>query len=112
MAIQMDFTKFNDEELIDLNARLVEHMKLRHQARSQKALAKYHIGDRVQFKNHQGKLEKGTIIRINRKTITLHSDDHLNWKVSPSLLQKISEEKISPSKRNNLTLFRDNIDRR
>ena len=105
MAIQMDFTKFNDEELVDLNARLVEHMKLRHQARSQMALAKYHAGDRVQFKNLQGKIVKGTIIRINRKTITLHSDDHLNWKVSPSLLQKISEEKSNPGKRNNLFHF-------
>jgi hypothetical protein len=102
MAVQIDFAKFTDEELFDLNKRLVEHIKARHQARSQTAIAKFHVGDRVQFKTPEGELIKGTIIRINRKTVTLHSDDHLHWKVSAVLLQKASHERM---KKNNLLLF-------
>lgn len=105
MSVQIDFAKLSDDELFDLNAKLVEHIKARHQARSQEAIAKFDIGDRVQFKDNDGELVRATIIRINRKTVVLHSDDHRNWKVSPTFLQPISSRTDGAKSRSNLFHF-------
>lgn len=107
MPIQLDFNKFSDDELFELNKNLVEHVRLRHEARSQTALAKLHVGDRVYFKTDGDRKITGTIIRINRKTITLHADDHIQWKVSPGLLCKINEAKSNSSKKTNIFSLKD-----
>ncbi|HYX33251.1 MAG TPA: hypothetical protein VE954_09070 [Oligoflexus sp.] len=90
--IQMDFSKYKLEELIDLNRRLVDYVKAVQHAKDMQAIAKFDVGDRVQFKTSAGGIIKGTIFRINRKTVVVHSDDHHDWKVSPNLLQKVPHE--------------------
>ena len=90
--IQLDFSKYKLEELIDLNKRIVEYVKAAQHANIAQAMAKFDLGDRVQFRTTAGETIKGTIFRINRKTIVVHSDDHHNWKVSANLLQKVPHE--------------------
>ncbi len=90
--IQLDFSKYKLEELIDLNKRIVDYVKAVQHAKNAQAIAKFDLGDRVQFRTTAGETIKGTIFRINRKTIVVHSDDHHNWKVSANLLQKVPHE--------------------
>lgn len=49
----------------------------------------FSIGDRVSFSGKRGGEERGEIIKINPKTIVVKTD-FVTWKVSPSLLKKVS----------------------
>ena len=49
----------------------------------------FSIGDRVSFSGKRGGEEHGKIIKINPKTIVVKTD-FVTWKVSPSLLKKVS----------------------
>lgn len=49
----------------------------------------FSIGDMVQFAGKRGNVERGEIIKINPKTIVVKTD-FVTWKVSPSLLKKVS----------------------
>ena len=42
--------------------------------------------DRVFF-DYQGETIRGTVIRVNKKTITLRSDNDIEWRVSPKFLE-------------------------
>lgn len=43
------------------------------------------LGARVMFEG-RGRLVLGTVIKYNRKTVSVTSDDGLRWTVSPTLL--------------------------
>ena len=47
------------------------------------------VGDMVEFAGKRGGTERGEIIKINPKTIVVKTD-FVTWKVSPSLLKKVS----------------------
>ena len=49
----------------------------------------FSIGDRVSFSGKRGNTERGEIIKINPKNIVVKTD-FVTWKVSPSLLKKVS----------------------
>lgn len=49
----------------------------------------FSVGDTVQFSGKRGNTERGEIIKINPKTIVVKTD-FITWKVSPSLLKKVS----------------------
>jgi hypothetical protein len=49
-----------------------------------------HVGDRVGF-NHDGRDIVGTIKRLNRKTVTLVTADHHQWRVSYRSLYRVHD---------------------
>jgi ribosomal protein L35AE/L33A len=51
-----------------------------------KAASSFNIGDAVMFKSKGGQVVRGTIAKVNRKTIAVKSGQ-MNWRVSPSLLR-------------------------
>lgn len=77
-----------EDDLLYLNRMVIERLNLLAQARSTVALAQFAEGDRVQFRTHEGLLKQGVVIRLNKKTASLRTDDGQNWKVSPALLHK------------------------
>ena len=77
-----------EEDLLYLNRMVVERLNLLAQARSTMALAQFAEGDRVQFTGPDGKLRRGVVQRLNKKTATVRTDEGQNWKVSPGLLEK------------------------
>lgn len=81
-----------EEDLQYLNRMVVERLNLLAQARSTVQLAQFAEGDRVEFTGNDGFVKRGLVIRLNKKTASLRTDDAQRWKVSPSLLRKISGE--------------------
>ncbi len=77
-----------EEDLRYLNRMVVERLNLLAQAKSTVQLAQFAEGDRVHFTTNDGSLIQGVVVRLNRKTVGLRSDDGRNWKVSPVLLRK------------------------
>lgn len=50
----------------------------------------FRIGQRVSFMSKRGGVRlEGTVIRINKKSISVHTDNMGKWNVAPSLLSPI-----------------------
>jgi len=77
-----------EQDLLYLNRMVVERLKLLDQARSTVALAQFAEGDRVSFTANDGLTRNGIILRLNKKTVSLRTDDGHLWKVSPGFLIK------------------------
>jgi len=77
-----------EQDLLFLNRMVVERLNLLAQARSTVELARFAEGDRVEFTTHDGVIKPATVLRLNKKTASLRTDDGQSWKVSPQLLRK------------------------
>jgi hypothetical protein len=86
----IDISRFSEAELIDLNRRIVERLRLIRSARQLTALARFSVGMAVEFTPEDGRVIRGTISRLNRQTATVLSPEG-QWRVSPSLLRAIDE---------------------
>lgn len=83
-----DFIKtLGRNELIYLNRLVVERLKLIAQARSTVEMSKYNLGDKVTFQDTNGSIKRGRIIKLNKKTVSLITDDNERWNVAPGLLE-------------------------
>ena len=76
----------SEDDLRFLNAQIVERLKLLAQAQSTVQLARFNLGDRVSFPGPAGKTIHGTIIKLNKKTAGVQTNDGQQWNVAPSLL--------------------------
>lgn len=54
----------------------------------QQAKCKFDIGDYVKFNSKYGEQVRGTITKINQKTIKMKAESGMVWTVSPSLLSR------------------------
>lgn len=78
----------SEDELRDLNHRIVERLRMLSQLRAHGAMLKFSIGDRVGFTS-DGRQISGIITRYNKKTVTVIADGGHHWTVSPGLLTRI-----------------------
>ena len=78
----------NEEELRYLNRLIVERLKLISQAKSTKAMAKHNLGDLVEFPDNEGNIVSGRIIRLNKKTVSILTDNNQRWNVAPVFLRR------------------------
>lgn len=76
----------NEEDLLFLNRLIVERLQLMAQARATRLMTSFTRGDRVGFQASDGRLLEGVVLRLNKKTVTVVTDDGHQWNVSPSLL--------------------------
>ncbi len=86
--MKIDIHKLSEEELIDLNNRIVERLRFLNQMRAHSQMLEFKIGDRVTFQPEGRPPLVGMLTRYNRKTVTLITDDGQHWNVSPGLLHK------------------------
>ena len=86
MAIDID--RLTEAELIDLNHRIVERLRLLQHMRAHVHMLEFRIGERVTFQPDGRKPVKGMLVRYNRKSVTVVTDDGRRWNVSPSLLSR------------------------
>ena len=85
--------KLNEEDLRFLNRLIVERLKLISQARSTVMLAHFSVGDRVRFSTGAGDQKVGVIVRLNKKTASIATDDQQQWNVHPGYLSADGPEK-------------------
>lgn len=79
--------KLSEEDLVFLNRTIIERLKLISQAKSTSMMARFHIGNRVKFQTPDGKNKTGVIVRFNKKTASIHTDDGGSWNVFPGFLK-------------------------
>ena len=67
---------------------MVERLNLLAQARSTVQLAQFAAGDRVCFTYNDDTDKHAVVLRLNKKTASLLTEDGQNWKIFPMLLRK------------------------
>ena len=81
--------QLNEEDLLFLNRLIVERLKLIAQARATSQMAKFTKGDRVGFPGPEGRMLEGIVVRLNKKTVSISTDDGDRWNVPPRLLRLV-----------------------
>jgi hypothetical protein len=88
--------RMNEEDLRFLNRLIVERLKLIGQARSTAMLARFSVGDRVSFQGSTGERKTGVIVRLNKKTASIATDDGQQWNVHPGFLSAVGPGDVEP----------------
>lgn len=78
------------DELLALNQRICERIDELHARRDLEAMRQLQVGNAVSFESKEGRMF-GLIIKINRKTVSILSEDKRQWKVSPGLLTVVKD---------------------
>lgn len=86
MAIDID--RLTEAELVDLNYRIVERLRLLRHMRAHAHMLESRIGERVTFQPDGRGPVQGMLTRYNRTSVTVVINDGHRWTVSPALLSK------------------------
>jgi len=94
-----DIMKLSEDELLELNRRVVERLQFIRSAKSLTQLARFSVGMAVEFDTDDGQTISGTVARLNQKTATVVSAAG-RWRVSPSLLRaaSVAQESAAPAR--------------
>jgi hypothetical protein len=87
--MKIDIDKLTEEELVDLNNRVVERLRFLNQMRAHGQMLQFKIGDRVSFQPEGRPVVVGMLTRYNRRTVTVMTDSGQRWNVAPALLRRI-----------------------
>ena len=79
---------FDRFEAIRIHGDNVLEAVLIRQARATVQMTRFNVGDRVSFIAH-GEDKEGTVIRLNKKTVSIAVDDGHQWNVAPGLLKLV-----------------------
>jgi hypothetical protein len=87
----IDIDALSEAELVDLNHRIIERLRVLHQLHAHQAMLKFSIGDRVTFEDGRGRTVEGTLTRYNCKSVTVIGADGRHWNVAPGFLRKADQ---------------------
>lgn len=83
----IDLDQLTESELIDLNHRIIARLQMFAQLRAHTSMLEFKVGERVSFEA-DGRRITGMLVRYNKKTVSLVTDDGHRWNVSPALLNR------------------------
>jgi len=94
-----DLTELSEDELIELNRRIIERLHLLRSAKNLARLAQFSVGMIVEFDTDDGRTISGTVARLNQRTATVVTTSG-RWRVSPGLLRpaRMPQSKTHPSR--------------
>jgi len=86
-----DIDTLTVEELVALNHRIVERLKFLESLQTHQDMMAFNIGARVSFESSRGGRQLGTLVKFNRKTVTVMTDNGQRWNISPHLLSPVKD---------------------
>jgi len=89
MKINID--KLSEKELIELNHRVVERLKFLESMRAHADMMEFNVGERVSFTPSGREEVIGVLVKYNKKTVTVLTEDGQKWNVSPHLLSNVNK---------------------
>jgi hypothetical protein len=102
---RINIDHLTEAELVDLNHRIVQRLRLLSQVRAHKAMLEFRIGDRVTFEPEGGAPVLGTLTRYNKKSVTVITDDGHRWNVSPRFLRSVESHPTAKTRGGDCTTF-------
>ena len=91
MPINID--NLTEEELIALNHKIVERLKFLESMHSHNEMMKFNPGEQVSFEPAGRGRHLGTLVKYNKKTVTVITESGQRWNISPHLLSKVKNVK-------------------
>lgn len=91
--LRIDIDRLSEEELIDLNHRIISRLRFLRDMRSHAAMVKFSIGERVRFHPAGHPEITGTLTRYNKKSVSIIADNGQQWNVHPSFLSKAAADR-------------------
>jgi len=79
----------SEDELIELNHRIIARLRLLREMRSHVQMMDFQIGEKVAFRPPGEPEIRGTLIRYNKKSVTIIAENGQRWNVHPGLLFKV-----------------------
>jgi hypothetical protein len=104
--VKIDIDKLTEDELIELNHRIVERLKFLESYHTHREMMEFSPGDQVSFESHGHGRKIGTLVKFNKKTVTVITDTGRKWNVSPHLLTKVKNVKEEKEGGNVIDLHR------
>jgi hypothetical protein len=86
--MNIDISQLDEAQLVELNRRIVARLKHLQEARTHLQMLSFNVGDRVRFHPPGHDPKTGVIVKYNRKTVTVVTDDHHQWNVAPVFLSR------------------------
>jgi hypothetical protein len=87
--MNFDIDSLSYDELVELNQRIIARLKFLDSMDAHKEMMEFSPGDQVWFEPPgRGKLF-GTLVKYNKKTVTVITESGQKWNVSPHLLSKV-----------------------
>ena len=97
--MKIDIDSLTYEELVDLNQKIVERLKFLDSMQTHKEMMRFSPGDQVSFEAPGRDKQFATLVKYNRKTVTVITESGQKWNVSPHLLQKVKSVNIKKEKK-------------
>ncbi|MDQ8209410.1 hypothetical protein QEH52_17920 [Coraliomargarita sp. SDUM461003] len=91
MELPESLQKWSDDELRALNHAIVDHLKQRRAVQARMEMTRFQRGCKVEFWSSEGDLIEGTVIKFNKKTVSVLTEEGTQWNVSPSLLTRTAD---------------------
>ena len=89
----------SEEDLIELNHKIVARLRFLSQMRSHSAMLDFRIGQRVKFSPAGRPDVIGILTRYNKKTVTVITDSGEHWNIAPGLLSKVESTQAESAQR-------------
>jgi len=96
MPINID--NFSEQELSELNFRIVERLKFLRSMHTHSEMMQFSPGEKVSFDPPGQETQFATLVKFNRKTVTVITEAGEKWNVSPHLLNKVKSVQSSSMK--------------
>src|SRR5574341_652273 len=85
-VMDFDLARLSEDDLVELNRRIVERLQLLRSAKSLAQVARFSVGMVVEFDTDDGRTISGTVARLNQRTATVVTASG-RWRVNPTLLR-------------------------
>ena len=96
---KFDIDSLTEEDLIELNHKIVARLRFLSQMRSHSKMLDFRIGERVKFRPDGRAEVTGTLTQYNRKTVTVITESGEHWRVAPGLLSKVESAPAGAARR-------------
>jgi hypothetical protein len=97
-VVNIDIDQLTEAELIELHHRIVERLRFLEQMRAHGTMLAFSIGERVTFTPEGRPPVTGMLVKYNKKTVTVITDEGQRWNVSPSFLRKAEPNEVATMK--------------
>lgn len=76
---KIDIDRLSEQELIDLNHKIVSRLRFLREMRSHAEMMNFRIGEKVRFQPSGHSEVTGTLTRYNKKSVTVIAEDGMRW---------------------------------
>lgn len=90
-TMSIEIEHLTEDELIALNGRIVERLKFLESMRTHNEMMQFSVGEEVSFEPPGRGRQVGTLVKYNKKTVTVITESGQKWNVSPNLLSKVKK---------------------